>query len=76
MHHLDAEEGYERNRMLVLTRKVNETVIIGDDIQITIAQILPDRVRVGIHAPENVAFHRKEVAEKIASQLDDDEHTT
>ena len=47
--------------MLVLTRKKNESIIIGDDIVITIAEIRSDKVRVAIEAPQSVQVHRMEI---------------
>jgi len=55
--------------MLVLTRKPNESIVIGDDIEIMVVRMLPDRVKIGIKAPDNVAVHRKEVAQTIARKL-------
>lgn len=51
--------------MLVLSRQRDETIIIGDDIQITIVDIRGDKVRLGISAPSSVTVHRKEVYEAI-----------
>lgn len=51
--------------MLVLTRRVSEALIIGDDITITILSIKGHQVRIGIDAPENVSVHRDEVYERI-----------
>ncbi|RKX94993.1 MAG: carbon storage regulator [Spirochaetes bacterium] len=47
--------------MLVLTRKVNESIMIGDDIEITVVEIKGDHVKLGITAPRNISIHRKEV---------------
>jgi carbon storage regulator len=47
--------------MLVLTRALNETIMIGDDIEVTIVDVKGDKVRVGIQAPHAVPVHRKEV---------------
>ena len=47
--------------MLVLTRLINETIMIGDTIEITIVDVRGDKVRVGITAPNTVPVHRKEV---------------
>lgn len=47
--------------MLVLSRLVDETIMIGDDIEITIVDIRGDKVRIGIAAPSRVPVHRKEV---------------
>ena len=51
--------------MLVLSRQRDETIMIGDDIEITIVDILGDKVRLGINAPSSVPVHRKEVYEAI-----------
>jgi len=51
--------------MLVLSRQRDETIMIGDDIEITVVDIRGDKVRVGISAPRNVQVHRKEVYESI-----------
>ena len=47
--------------MLVLTRKKDQTIIINDNIEITVLDIQGDQVRLGINAPRSVAVHRKEV---------------
>ena len=47
--------------MLVLTRAINETIMIGDDIEITIVDVKGEKVRLGIRAPQTVPVHRKEV---------------
>jgi carbon storage regulator len=52
--------------MLVLSRKVNERVVVGENIVITIVNIRGDKVRIGIDAPKDVAVDRQEVAEKKA----------
>ncbi|UMZ74992.1 carbon storage regulator CsrA [Natranaerofaba carboxydovora] len=54
--------------MLVLSRKEKESIIIGDDIEITLVKLEGDRVKVGIKAPKDVEIHRKEVYEKIQGQ--------
>lgn len=51
--------------MLVLTRKRNERIMIGDDIVITVAEIKYDKIRIGIEAPSNIPIHREEVYKKI-----------
>lgn len=47
--------------MLVLTRQTNETIMIGDEIEITIVSVKGDKVRVGINAPHVIPVHRKEI---------------
>jgi len=51
--------------MLVLSRKVNETIIINDNIVVTVVDIRGDKVRLGIEAPKDVPVHRQEVYEAI-----------
>lgn len=47
--------------MLVLTRKLNQSIQIGDDIELTILSVDGDQVKVGINAPKQVEIHRKEI---------------
>ncbi len=51
--------------MLVLSRKKNETIVIKDDITITVVDIRGDKVRLGIDAPKDVPVHRREVYDAI-----------
>ncbi len=51
--------------MLVLSRQRDETIMIGDDVELTVVDIRGDKVRLGIKAPPTVAVHRKEVYESI-----------
>ncbi len=57
----------EESTMLVLTRKTNESIIIGEDIVLTVIEIRRDRVRLGINAPKEVSVHRREIYEAIKS---------
>lgn len=52
-------------KMLVLSRKKNETIVIDDTIEITVVEIRGDKVRLGINAPKEVSVHRLEVKEAI-----------
>jgi carbon storage regulator len=51
--------------MLILTRRVGETVVIGNDVTVTILGVKGNQVRVGINAPKTVAVHREEIYERI-----------
>ncbi|MSR41881.1 MAG: carbon storage regulator [Phycisphaerales bacterium] len=54
--------------MLVLSRQRDETIMIGDDVELTIVDIRGDKVRIGIKAPAHVAVHRKEVYDAIRNE--------
>jgi len=54
--------------MLVLTRRRNESIVINDDIEITIIEVQNDQVRVGISAPKNVSIYRKELYTQIQEE--------
>ncbi|MCK5566065.1 MAG: carbon storage regulator CsrA [Planctomycetes bacterium] len=51
--------------MLVLSRQKDESIIIGDDVEITIVDVRGDKVRLGINAPRSISVHRKEIYEAI-----------
>ena len=59
--------------MLVLSRQRDESIIIGDDIVITIVDIRGDKVRLGISAPPHISVHRKEIYEAIKKEADSGE---
>lgn len=54
--------------MLVLTRRVNQSIKIGDDIEITIIEVRGDQVRLGVTAPRDIPVHRKEVYLQIQQE--------
>ena len=58
--------------MLVLTRKKNESIVISDNIKVTVVEIRGDKVRLGIEAPREIEVHRQEVYEQIHGKRDDD----
>ncbi len=51
--------------MLILTRRVGETVMIGEDVTVTVLGVKGNQVRIGVNAPRNVAVHREEIFERI-----------
>ncbi|NSW90065.1 MAG: carbon storage regulator CsrA [Firmicutes bacterium] len=54
--------------MLVLTRKKDQSIVIGDNIEITVLEIQGDQVRIGVKAPKNVVIHRKEIYLEIQEE--------
>ena len=51
--------------MLILTRRVGETVMIGDEVTVTVLGVKGNQVRVGVNAPKTVSVHREEIYERI-----------
>ena len=58
--------------MLILTRRVGETVMIGNDVTVTVLGVKGNQVRIGINAPKSVAVHREEIFERIKREQDHD----
>ena len=63
-----AEIPIEEEDMLVLSRKVSEKILIGDDIEIMLVSIIGDTVRIGINAPKEIKIMRQEVLEEVRDQ--------
>lgn len=54
--------------MLVLARKLNESIMIGDDIEVVVIDIKGDQVKLGIKAPKKITVHRKEIYQEIKQE--------
>ena len=58
--------------MLILTRRINESVIIADDVKITVLGVKGNQVRIGIDAPKEVSVHREEIFNRIQEEKRED----
>ncbi|MGB5426411.1 MAG: carbon storage regulator CsrA [Gammaproteobacteria bacterium] len=54
--------------MLILTRRVNEKLMVGDDVTVTVLSISGNQVRIGVAAPRHVPVHREEIYDKVKRQ--------
>jgi len=54
--------------MLILTRRVGETLMVGDDVTITVLGVKGNQVRIGVKAPKTVSVHREEIFDRIRSE--------
>jgi carbon storage regulator len=61
--------------MLILTRRVGETVMIGNEITVTVLGVKGNQVRIGVNAPKDVAVHREEIYERIKREGDGEPRT-
>lgn len=54
--------------MLVLTRRIGETIVVGDNVQVTILGLNGNQIRVGVNAPKDIPIHRQEIYERIQKE--------
>lgn len=57
--------------MLILTRRVGETLMVGDDVTVTVLGVKGNQVRIGVNAPRDVSVHREEIYERIQKEKAD-----
>ncbi len=62
--------------MLILTRRVGETVMIGNEVTVTVLGVKGNQVRIGVNAPKDVAVHREEIYERIKREEDQEGRTS
>jgi len=57
--------------MLILTRRVGETLMVGDDVTVTVLGVKGNQVRIGVNAPKDVSVHREEIYQRIQKEKAD-----
>ncbi len=58
--------------MLILTRRVGETLMVGDDVTVTVLGVKGNQVRIGVNAPKDVSVHREEIYQRIQKEKEQD----
>ncbi|WP_151702816.1 carbon storage regulator CsrA [Nitrincola alkalilacustris] len=60
--------------MLILTRRVGETLMVGDDVTVTVLGVKGNQVRIGVNAPKDVSVHREEIYQRIQREKSEGEN--
>ncbi|WP_372739206.1 carbon storage regulator CsrA [Neptunomonas sp.] len=62
--------------MLILTRRVGETLMVGDEVTVTVLGVKGNQVRIGVNAPKDVAVHREEIYDRIQREKEGEKDST
>jgi len=61
--------------MLILTRRIGETIMVGDEVTVTVLGVKGNQVRIGINAPKEVSVHREEIYQRIQREKEDEHNS-